>query len=175
MARVLIVGGGCRGRRLAAWLVEGGHAVRITTREEAGRAAIESTGAECLIGTPDRLASMRGALEGVTIACWMLGTARGDRVQVEALHGSRVESFLGQAIDSTMRGFVYEAAGPTVGEGIRVEAERIVRTVAERNAIPVAILRADIADPEIWQAEAQATVEMLLGRREDRGGALSLN
>jgi hypothetical protein len=105
----------------------------------------------------------------------MLGTARGDRVQVEALHGSRVESFLGQAIDSTMRGFVYEAAGPTVGEGIRVEAERIVRTVAERNAIPVAILRADIADPEIWQAEAQATVEMLLGRREDRGGALSLN
>ncbi len=35
-------------------------------------------GAECLIGTPDRLASMRGALDGVTIACWMLATVQGD-------------------------------------------------------------------------------------------------
>jgi hypothetical protein len=153
--------------------VEQGHAVRITTREESGRAAIEATGAECLIGTPDRLATLRGALDGVTIACWMLGTARGGGAQVEALHGSRVESFLTGAVDTTMRGFVYEAAGVTVAPEIRAEGERIVRTVAERNAIPTAILRADVEVPEIWQAQALATVEGLLAGRAASVGTLS--
>lgn len=176
VARILIVGGGCRGRRLAARLVqEGQHAVRITTRGEAGRAAIEATGAECLIGTPDRLATLRGALDGVTIACWMLATARGERAGVEALHGSRVESFLSQAIDTTMRGFVYEAAGVTVAPEILAEGERIVRTAGEQNAIPVAILRADVDDPEIWQAEARASVGKLLGGRGGLGDTLSSN
>jgi hypothetical protein len=178
VARVLIVGGGCRGRRLAARLVgEGSHAVRITTRAESGRAAIEATGAECLVGTPDRLATLRGALDGVTIACWLFATARGEPEQVQALHGSRLESFLGQAIDTPMRGFVYEAAGAAVGTGVAVgrgaavgreilaAGERIVQTAGERNAIPVAILRADIEDPEVWQAEAQATVDRLLRGR----------
>ena len=40
--------------------------MRITTRTEAGRAAIEAAGAECWIGTPDRLATLRRALDGVT-------------------------------------------------------------------------------------------------------------
>jgi hypothetical protein len=159
---------------LAARLVEEGrHAVRITTRTESGRAAIEATGAECLIGTPDRLATLRGALDGVTIACWMLGTARGEPAQVEALHGSRMESFLCQAIDTAMRGFVHEAAGGMVAPEIRAEGERIVRTVAERNAIPAAILRADVENLEVWQAEAWATVDGLLGDRVARGDTLS--
>jgi hypothetical protein len=166
VARILIVGGGCRGRTLAVRLVqEGRHAVRITTRTESGRAAIEATGAECLIGTPDRLASMRGALDGVTIACWMLATVQGDPPQVQALHGSRTESFLSQAIDTTMRGFVYEAAGPTVAQETLPAGERIVRTIAERNAIPVAILKANIEDFEAWQAEAWAAIEGLLRGR----------
>ena len=49
----------------------------MTTRTEDRRAAIEAAGAECWIGTPDRLATLRAALDGVTIACWMLGTATG--------------------------------------------------------------------------------------------------
>src|ERR1700685_3874839 len=73
MARMLIVGGGCRGRQLAAALVGEGHGVLITTRSQAGSAAIESSGAECWIGTPDRLATLRGALDGVTLAFWLLG------------------------------------------------------------------------------------------------------
>jgi len=40
VARILIVGGGCRGRRVASQLVEGGHSVRITTRSEVGRAVV---------------------------------------------------------------------------------------------------------------------------------------
>ncbi len=122
-----------------------------------------------MIGTPDRLASLRGALDGVTIACWMLATAEGDAARVRALHGSRLESFLGQAIDTTMRGFVYEAGGLAPVREALSEGERIVRTVAERNAIPTAIIRADVAaDPQTWQVEAWAAISGLL---EGRGGA----
>ena len=39
LARVLIVGCGCRGRALAAELVAGGHAVRATTRRSEALAA----------------------------------------------------------------------------------------------------------------------------------------
>jgi hypothetical protein len=181
VARILIVGGGCRGRRLAQRLVqEGRHAVRITTRTESGRAAIEATGAECLIGTPDRLASMRGALDGVTIACWMLATARGDGERVQALHGSRVESFLTQAIDTTMRGFVYEApsdrgtatgTSPADGAGAAGTGEALVRALATRNAIPAAILTANVEEPTGWQSAAWAAVDGLLAGRAGYGGS----
>jgi hypothetical protein len=158
VARVLIVGGGCRGRSLAERLVEDAHAVRITTRAESGRAAIEAVGAECLVGTPDRLATLRGALEGVTIACWLLATARGEAEQLSALHGPRLESFVGQAIDTTVRGFVYEAAGGRSGGG-----ERIVGGIASRNAIPLAIVRADPRDLDRWLTDARSAVASLLG------------
>ncbi len=166
MARILIVGGGCRGRRLAAALAgdeHGGHAVRITSRTEAGRAAIEQAGAECWIGTPARLATLRGALESVAVVCWLLGAAEGSAEELRALHSTRLEFFLGQAIDTTMRGFVYEVAGVTVAPEILAAGERIVRSAAQRSSIPVAFLRADIAEPEVWQAGARAAVGGLLG------------
>jgi hypothetical protein len=162
VARILIVGGGCRGRRLASELVALGHAVRINTRARAGRAAIQASGAECFIGTPDRLATLRAALEAVTIACWLLGTATGPPAQVAALHGSRLEFFLGQAIDTTVRGFVYEASGTIVAPEILAAGERTVRALGARNAIPVAVLRADPSDLGAWLAGAHAAVRSLL-------------
>ena len=162
MARVLIVGGGCRGRELASEMAGEGHAVRVTTRTHAGRAAIEATGAECWIGTPDRLATLCPALQNVTIACWLLGTATGAPAQVRALHGSRLESFLVQAIDTTMRGFVYESCGTTAPPELLAGGERIVRAVAQRNAIPVAFIAADPQDPGAWLADARAAVDALL-------------
>ncbi len=165
MARILIVAGGCRGGRLAAELVGEGHAVRVSTRTEAPRAAIEATGAECWIGTPERLGTLRAALESVTIVCWLLGTAAGGEEEVRALHTSRLEFFLGQVIDTTVRGFVYEAAGSVSGDAL-AEGERIVRTLGERNVIPVAVLRADPRrDPEVWLEEARAAIGGLLGGR----------
>jgi hypothetical protein len=161
VARILIVGGGCRGRRFAERMVERGHAVRATTRDEAGRAAIEATGAECWIGTPDRLATLRGALENVTVACWMLACARGSEEQIAPLHCSRLEFFLSQAIDTTARGLIYDAwavpvgtggAGAEGGEGaggaeVRrptsetlAEGARIFRSLTELNAIPAVVL-----------------------------------
>jgi hypothetical protein len=104
VARILIIAGGARARALAGGLVVEGHAVRITTREESGRAAIEAVGAECWIGTPDRVATLRYALESVTVACWLLGNASGPASVVQALHGSRLEFFVSQTIDTTVRG-----------------------------------------------------------------------
>jgi hypothetical protein len=164
MARILIVAGGCRGRRLTEELVGEGHAVRITTRTESGRAGIEASGAECWIGTPERLGTLRSALESVTIVCWLLGTVTGPEDDLGALNGSRLEFFLGQVIDTTVRGFVYEAAGSVPGEAL-AEGERIVRRIAQRNEIPVAFVTADPEEPEIWRGDARAAIDgLLLGR-----------
>jgi len=136
--------------------------VRVTTRTGAGRAAIEAAGAECWIGTPQRVGTLRGALESVTIVCWLLGTAEGVGEEVRALHASRLESFLGQAIDTTMRGFVYEASGTAPREAL-AGGERIVRAAGARNAIPVAFITADPQDLAAWLTDARAAVDSLLG------------
>jgi len=138
--------------------------VRVTTRGESGRLAIEETGAECWLGTPDRLGTLRAALESVTIVCWLLGTAVGAEEEVRALHTSRLEFFLGQVIDTTVRGFVYEAMG-TVPSDALTEGEQIVRMVAGRNEIPVGILTADPEDADAWLADAHVEIGALLGSR----------
>jgi len=181
VARILIVGGGCRGRRLAEQMAEQGHAVRMTTRREVGRAAIEATGAECWIGTPDRLATLRGALENVTVACWMLAGARGSEQELAALHRSRLEFFLSQAIDTTARGLIYdawpvEAESPDGQESRRpspellAEGARTFRSLTELNAIPAVVLGGP-GGPEdaAWIAAACDAVAALLG------GALSVD
>lgn len=168
MARILIVGGGCRGLSLATELHAEGHAVRVVTRSESHRPAIEAAGAECFLGSPDRLVTLRSALEHVTIACWMLATATGDPEAVRALHGSRLEQFLGSAIDTTVRGIVYEAGGSAMPGELLASGERIVVEKARRNAIPVEIVRADPLDAEGWVADAREAVGSLLGARYSR-------
>jgi hypothetical protein len=163
VARVLILAGGCRGLRLAAAMLEQGHAVRVSTRTEAGRAAIEVTGAECWVGTPDRLATLRGALDGVTIACWLLGGCSGTEEQLMALHSTRLELFLTQAIDTTVRGFVYERRGTSTPPAALAEGERIVREMTRRNVIPVAFLDADPLDVDGWVEQARLEITSLLG------------
>jgi uncharacterized protein YbjT (DUF2867 family) len=164
VARILIVAGGCRGRSLAAAMVAEGHAVRITTRSEERRPAIEAAGAECWIGTPDRLATLRGALDSVTVLCWLLGTATGPAAELSVLHGSRLEYFMTQAIDTTVRGIVYEAPGAGANAPLLAGGETIVHALAERNAIPAALLTADPQDPGSWLADACAAVSSLLSR-----------
>ncbi|HTZ63944.1 MAG TPA: NAD-binding protein [Solirubrobacteraceae bacterium] len=182
MARLLIVGGGCRGRLLAAELVAEGHAVRIVTRSESRRAEIEARGAECVIGDPDRLGTLRPALEAITVACWLLATASGPRQQVEALHGARLEQFVHQLIDTTVRGLVYEApsasSGATragsrngVADSVVIEGRRIATALAEHNAIPLSVIAADPADRDGWLADARAAVASVLGVGPGQRGA----
>jgi hypothetical protein len=163
VARVLIVGGGCRGRELGRELVGRGDAVRITTRTEAGRAGIEAAGCECWIGTPDRIGSLRYALENVSVLCWLLGTASGAAAQVGELHGRRLEFMLSQTIDTTVRGVIYEAAG-TVERAVLVAGSELVRAWAQVNRVPQWIMACDPADGAAWVAAALGAVDGLLGR-----------
>jgi hypothetical protein len=90
----------------------------------------------------------RGALAHVAIVCW--------------LDGSSPERFLLRAVDSSMRGFVYQAAG----------VERSVLETAARNSIPVAILTADPNDLDTWLAQALDVIGALLeGRATEPDGS----
>ena len=127
MARVLIVGCGCRGQALARDLVAAGHAVRGTTRSEDRTAAIAEAGAEPYVGDPDRIGTLMGALSGVTIVCWLLG-----HVPDPDLHGGRLRMLFEKLVDTPVRGVVYERALPA--------GEEIARDAAERWRIPVEII-----------------------------------
>jgi hypothetical protein len=159
MARLLVVGGGCRALDLARDLGAEGHAIRAVTRTEAHRAAIEAAGAECVIADPDRIGSLRYALDNVTLVLWLLGTAAGPNVA--DLHGSRLAMMLERTIDTTARGIVYEAAG-TVAPEVLAAGRALVEGVAGYNAIPLRVLEADPADRPAWGAAARAAVESLL-------------
>ena len=160
--RVLLIGGGCRGLALAEHLVADGHAVRAVTRDESRRPRIEQAGAECWIGDPDVVGTLRYALENVTILVWALGTAAGDPEQIAALHGARLEMMLSKTIDTTVRGVVYEAAG-TVGSAAFATGLAQLRLTCERNEIPFEIVDADPADRAAWQAAARQAINRLIG------------
>ncbi|MGA9314961.1 MAG: hypothetical protein WBV77_10060 [Solirubrobacteraceae bacterium] len=164
MARVLIVEGADRGLRLAETLLADGHAVRATTSDPIRAGAIEAVGGECLLGTPERLATLRGALEHVTVACWLLAEVE-DPELARALHGPRLERFLGDAIDSTLRGFVYETGGTAVPAQVLSGGERIVSETARLNSIPVALLTVDPLDLDAWLEQALAAIGGLLEGR----------
>ena len=162
MARVLIVGCGCRGQALARALREQGHAVRGTTRSAERRAAdIEAAGAEVWIGDPDRIATISYALDGVTILCWLMGSAVGPAEQVSALHGSRLRMLLERTIDTTVRGVLYEAAGSVDGALLAAGAET-VRAACDYSEIPWALLEADPTAHDAWLAAALAAIDELL-------------
>jgi len=159
-----MVGGGCRGLALARALVADGHAVRAVTRSEARRGEIEAAGCECWIGDPDRIGTLRYALDNVTVLLWLLGTASGPNV--DELHGSRLRMMLEKTTDTTVRGVLYEAAG-TVGErAIASGAAELARAQA-LNEIPGALLEADPRDPDRWVTAAREAIEHLLS--VDRG------
>jgi hypothetical protein len=164
VARVLIVEGADRGLRLAETLLADGHAVRATTSDPIRAGAIEAVGGECLLGTPERLATLRGALEHVTVACWLLAEVE-DPELARALHGPRLERFLGDAIDSTLRGFVYETGGTAVPAQVLSGGERIVSETARLNSIPVALLTVDPLDLDAWLEQALAAIGGLLEGR----------
>jgi uncharacterized protein YbjT (DUF2867 family) len=141
VARVLIVGCGCRGQALARELVAAGHAVRGTTRDPARTEAIAAAGAEPYVGDPDRIGTLMDALGGVTILCWLLGN-----VPDADLHGPRLRMLFEKLVDTPVRGVVYEAALPA--------GEAIARDAAQRWQMPVEVVAV---------GAARAAVDRLLG------------
>jgi uncharacterized protein YbjT (DUF2867 family) len=161
VARCLIIGCGCRGSALARVLIDHGHAVRGTTRDPGRRRSIEQCGAEAVVGDPDRVATLAGALEHVTVACVLLGSASGSPAQLAALHGSRLEMLLARMIDSTVRGIVYEASG-RVDPAVLRSGAACVQMVCEDSRIPYALLSSDPAIHALWLADATEAVDRLL-------------
>lgn len=161
MARVLIVGCGCRGRELAAALKAEGHAVRGTSRDECSREAIEATGAEAAVADPGRLSTLVPHLRGITVLCWLMGTAVGEAEEIAALHGARLESLLDAIVDTPVRGLVYEGAG-TVEPGLLERGATLARRASEGHRMPVEVLDTDPARPGEWLAAATAAAERVL-------------
>jgi nucleoside-diphosphate-sugar epimerase len=155
VARVLIVGCGCRGRALAAALVGEGHAVRGTTRDPGRLAEIEASGAEAAAADPDRLATVMPHLAGVSVLCWLMGSAPAD------LHGPRLRTLLERLVDTPVRGFVYEAAG-SVDPDVLSGGAAAVREAADRWRIPAQIVDTDPANRDTWVAAMTAAVGRLL-------------
>ena len=165
MARVLIVGCGCRGRALAAALIAAGHSARGTTRDPARLAAIAATGAEAVTADPDRLGTLTPQLAGVSVLCWLMGTAAGGAEAVAAVHGPRLESLLGAIVDSPVRGVVYEAAG-TVDPPCLARGVATARRAAQTHRIPLALIERQPRHHAEWLAATTGAVrEVLQGNR----------
>jgi len=162
LARVLIVGCGCRGQALARELVAAGHAVRGTTRDPAKLDAIRAAGAEPYLGDPDRIATLMEALTGVTVVCWLMGSATGDAEQVFALHDGRLRMLWEKLVDTPVRGVVYEAAG-SVDSAALVRGEAVARVAHETWRIPLEHLTVEPADHAAWLAAGRSAVDRLLG------------
>jgi nucleoside-diphosphate-sugar epimerase len=159
VARVLIVGCGCRGRELAWELRSAGHAVRGTTRSRERLAEIEATGAEAVLGDPNRLGTLMRELAGVTLVCWLMGSAVGDTAA--ALHGPRLRTLLERLVDTPVRGVVYEAAGSVAPE-LLAHGAAAVREASMTWSIPAEVVDADPLDREAWLAAMTAAVNRLL-------------
>jgi hypothetical protein len=135
--------------------------VRGTTRDPGKLAGIEAAGAEPWLGDPDRVATLVRALEQVTIACVLLGSAAAPKHEVASLHGSRLEMLMQRILDTTVRGVLYEAAG-SVEQVILERGAHTVRAVCGESRIPYALLEANPTEPAAWLAAASGAVETLL-------------
>lgn len=158
MARALIVGCGCRGRALAGALAATGHQVRGTSRDPAALETLAAAGVEGVVADPDRLGTLVGHLRGVSVLCWLLGSASPNG---EALHGPRLGSLLETLVDTPVRGLVYEAAGSVPAATLAAGAE-LVRSASQTHRMPTAVVDVDPADHERWLLAMSAAVEQVL-------------
>jgi putative NADH-flavin reductase len=159
LARILIVGCGCRGQALARELVASGHPVRGTTRDAAGLAAIEAAGAEAVVADPYRLATVMPQVANIGVVCWLMGSAQGEDVQ--ALHTTRLQTVLERLVDTMVRGLVYEAAG-TIEPALLAGGAAAVREASARWHMPTAVVDADPAEHSDWLHAMRAAVEEVL-------------
>jgi hypothetical protein len=160
VARALIVGCGCRGRALGSRLLAAGWRVRGTTRRPEGADEILASGLEPALADPDRAATVLELVGDVTLVFWLLGSARGTKEEVAAIHGPRLERVLERLVDTPVRGFVYEAEGALARRLLEGGAE-IVGEAGRRWRIPVAVVREGQGEPDAWAAAMVSAAERL--------------
>jgi nucleoside-diphosphate-sugar epimerase len=159
VARVLIVGCGCRGQALARKLVASGHVVRGTTRQPMRIRDIEASGAQAVVADPDRLGTITAQLAGVSVICWLMGSV--DAGAAAELHGRRLRTLLECLVDTPVRGLVYEGAG-SVAPDLLESGAQAVRDASETWRLPVAVTEAKPSDHAAWLADMRAAVTGVL-------------
>ena len=160
MARVLIVGCGCRGRELGKQLGELGWRVRGSSRSPAAIAAIEADGFESAQADPDRPGTVLDLCADVAVVVWLLGSATGDKEAIAAIHGPRLERLLEKLVDTPVRGFAYEVAG-SVDPDLLGAGRRTAERAGETWRIPIAFLTGDRGAPG-WAIRSSEVVAGLV-------------
>jgi nucleoside-diphosphate-sugar epimerase len=161
LARALLVGCGCRGRALGRRLREQGWEVRGTTRDPEHLGAIEEAGLDAVVADPDRVATVLDHVADVAVVAWLLGSAQAEPEVLAAIHGPRLERLLERLVDTPVRGFVYEAAGPVQSRHLDRGAG-IVAEARERWRIPVAVIEHEPGDWRGWAGAAAAAMARLV-------------
>lgn len=164
MARALIVGCGCSGRALGAELLEEGWAVRGTSRDAEGLAAIEAAGIEPARADPEQPGTVLELVGDVAVVLWLMGSASGSAGDLAAIHGPRLEGLLERLVDTPVRGFVYEGAG-TVDPTLLAGGAELARNAERTWRIPVAITATPRSEGPQWVEELETAVVELLARR----------
>jgi len=127
--------------------------VRGTTRSSERLAELEAAGVEGALADPDRLATIVPALSGVSVVCWLMGTAEGS----PEVHAARLQTLVEHLVDTPVRGLVYEAAG-TVDASLLQRGAQIVRVASETWHIRGEAVSADPAAHEEWLAAMKEAV-----------------
>ncbi|HWH19523.1 MAG TPA: NAD(P)H-binding protein [Solirubrobacterales bacterium] len=164
MARALIVGCGCSGRALGSELLEEGWAVRGTSRDEEGLAAIEAAGIEPARADPERPATILDLVDDVAVVIWLLADATGSDEEVAAIHGPRLESLLERFVETPVRGFIYEGVGSVDAKLLAAGAE-LVRHAESTWRIPVTVTQTAREHGPLWVEELETAVVEILARR----------
>ncbi len=103
---------------------------------------------------PDRLATLVPVLDGVTVVCWLMGSASDS----PGVHGDRLRTLMEHLVDTPVRGFVYEAGG-SVEPSLLERGARIVREASETWRIRAEVCSADPALHEAWLEAMKEAVE----------------
>ena len=101
------------------------------------------------------------ALQQVSVACLLLGSAVGDPERVAALHRSRLEMLLEKVIDTTVRGVVYESVGSVAAEVLEGGRE-LVSVACQRSRIRCGMIDANPSDHRGWLRAAEAAVDRVM-------------
>ena len=159
MARVLIVGCGCRGSALGELLLGEGLEVRGTSRSPGELGRIADRGIEPAIADPNRVGSVLEHVGDVAVVVWALGSATGESAL--EVNGPRLERVLEHLVDTPVRGFVYEGAGSVISAQLEAGATAVEAAQA-RWRLPARIITAPAARPREWiEAMASAVMDLL--------------
>jgi hypothetical protein len=120
-------------------------------------AEFETAGIEGVVADPDRLATIVPVLSGVSVVCWLMGTAEGS----PEVHGARLQTLVEHLVDTPVRGLVYETAG-TVDASLLEQGAHIVRNALRTWHIRGEVVSADPADHEAWLGAMKEAVERTL-------------